>query len=153
MNDRTQSLYKSLVGGSIDFSFKKAVASVTPIEQNIRAAKRRIERDVETALSAGGELAIMLLAELTSYYSKEIYYMAVRGCIEMRRYRPLVIDYMKLSVEEREKRLMGALSKPIRSDKNRDLKIAALYYFLSTYQSRVTGFKKLLTKEEYLIVA
>ena len=105
------------------------------------------------ALAVGGELCVMLLAELTSFYSKETYYMAVRGEIEMRRYRPSVLEYLKLSVDERAERLHEVLKEPIRKDRNRDLKVAALKYFLSTYTSRITEFRKLLTKEEFLIVA
>lgn len=152
MNNGIKSLFPSLVGSSIEYSFKKKLASVTPIEQNIRSAKRRIERDVEMALAVGGELCVMLLAELTSYYSKETYYMAVRSSIEMRRFRPRVLEYMALSVDERAERLQKVLSEPIRKDKNREIKVEALRYFLSTYVGRINEFKKLLTREEFLIV-
>lgn len=153
MSNRIQSLFPSLVGSSIEFSFKKKVASVTPIDQNIQSAKKRIERDVEVALSVGGEICVMLLAELTNYYRNEIYYMAVRSSIEMRRYRPAVLDYLNLEVQERADRLKAALSEPLRGDKNRDAKVEALRYFLSTYPSRLKEFKCLLTREEYMIVA
>lgn len=153
MNERSTDLYKSLVGSSTDYSFKNKVASATPIDQNIASAKKRIKRDIDMALAVGGELCVMLLAELTSFYSKETYYMAVRGAIEMRRYRPSVLEYLKLSVDERAERLHEVLKESIRKDKNRDLKVTALKYFLSTYTSRITEFRKLLTKEEFLIVA
>lgn len=153
MNKRTWSLFHSLVGGSIEFSFKKKVANATPIEQNIQSARKRIEHDVESALSVGGELCVMLLAELTNYYRKEIYYMAVRSAIEMRRYRPAVLDYLQLEVQERAERLQSVLSEKLRGDKNRDLKISIAKYFLGTYPSRLPDFKRLLTREEYIIVA
>ena len=153
MNKRTWSLFHSLVGGSIEFSFKKKIANVTPIEQNIQSARKRIERDVEVALAVGGELCVMLLAELTNYYRKEIYYMAVRSAIEMRRYRPAVLDYLQLEVSERAERLQSVLSEKLRGDKNRDLKVSIAKYFLGTYPSRLPDFKKLFTREEYMIVA
>ena len=153
MNKRTRSLFPSLVGSSIEFSFKKKVSSATPIEQNIQSARRRIERDVEVALSVGGELCVMLLAELTNYYRNEIYYTAVRGAIEMRRYRPAVLDYMKLDVQERAERLQEVLSEKLRGDRNRDLKVTIAKYFLGTYPSRLPDFKRLFTREEYMIVA
>lgn len=153
MNKRTWSLFHSLVGSSIEFSFKKKIANATPIEQNIQSARKRIERDVESALSIGGELCVMLLAELTNYYRKEIYYMAVRSAIEMRRYRPAVLDYLQLDVQERAERLQSILSEKLRGDKNRDLKVSIAKYFLGTYPSRFPDFKKLFTREEYIIVA
>lgn len=153
MNERSKQLFHSLVGSSIEFSFRKTVSSALPIDRNIAAAKKRINRDVEMALAVGGNLCVMLLAELTSFYSKEVYYMAVRSSIRMRRFRPYVLEYMKYSVDERSERLKTVLAVPIRSDKNRELKVAALYYFLSIYKSRLPEFKSLLTKEEYLTVA
>lgn len=152
MNKGIKNLYPSLVGSSIEFSFKKKIANATPIEQNIQSARKRIERDVEDALAVGGELCVMLLAELTNYYRKEIYYMAVRSAIEMRRYRPAVLDYLQLEVQERAERLQSVLSEKLRGDKNRDLKILIARYFLGTYPSRVKDFKRLLTREEYMIV-
>lgn len=148
-----EKLGTSLVGGSLEFSFRKKVANVTPIEDNIRSAKRRIIKDVEEALSVGGELCVMMLAELTAYYRREVYYMAVRSCIEMRRFRPAVLEYLDLDVEERSERLRKVLSKSIKSDRNRDFKISILRYFLSIYGGRISEFKSLLTREEYLIVA
>ena len=152
MNEGIRSLYPSLVGSSIEFSFKKKMSSATPIEQNIQSAKKRIERDVEMALAVGGELCVMLLAELTYFYMNEPYYMAVRSSIEMRRYRPAVLEYLKLPVQERADRLKAVLSEVLRTDKNRDVKVEALRYFLSTYPSRLKEFKGLLTREEYMIV-
>ena len=153
MNKRTRSLAYSLVGSSIEFSFKKKVANVTTIEDNIKVARKRITKEVSEALSIGGEICVMLLAELTNFYRNEIYYMAVRGCIEMRRHRPAVLDYLQLSVDERAERLVKVLSKPLRGDKGRDAKIYALKYFLQCYPRRTRDFKKLLTKEEYMIVS
>ena len=153
MNKGIKNLYPSLVGSSIEFSFKKKIANATPIEQNIQSARKRIERDVEDALAVGGELCVMLLAELTNYYRKEIYYMAVRSAIEMRRYRPAVLDYLQLDVSERAERLQSVLSEKLRGDKNRDLKVSIAKYFLVTYPSRLPDFKRLLTREEYMIVA
>lgn len=152
MNKGIKNLYPSLVGSSIEFSFKKKIANATPIEQNIQSARKRIERDVEDALAVGGELCVMLLAELTNYYRKEIYYMAVRSAIEMRRYRPAVLDYLQLEVQERAERLQSVLSEKLRGNRNRDLKILIARYFLGTYPSRVKDFKRLLTREEYMIV-
>lgn len=153
MNKEIQNLYPSLVGSSIEFSFKKKIANATPIEQNIQSARKRIERDVEDALAVGGELCVMLLAELTNYYRKEIYYMAVRSAIEMRRYRPAILDYLQLEVSERAERLQSVLAEKLRGDKNRGLKISIAKYFLGTYPSRLPDFKKLFTREEYMIVA
>lgn len=153
MNEGIQSLFPSLVGSSIEFSFRKKVSNATSIEQNIQSARKRIEHDVEAALSVGGELCVMLLAELTNYYRREVYYMAVRSAIEMRRYRPAVLDYLQLEVQERAERLQSVLSEKLRGDKNRDLKVSIARYFLGTYPSRLPDFKKLFTREEYMIVA
>ena len=148
-----QELFPSLVGSSTEYSFRKKVASATPIEQNIRIEKERIERDVEMALYVGGNLAVMLLAELTLYYRRELYYMAVRSSIEMRRYRPVVLDYMKLDSSDRCERLKKVLEENIRYDKNRELKVETLRFFLAVHPRYLEEFKRLLTKEEYLIVA
>lgn len=154
MDKGIRSLAPSLVGGSIDFSFKKKFADVTPIEENIATEKKRIAKNVEMAFEAGGNLCVTLLAEMVSFYSKEIYYMAVRGSIEMRRYRPLVLEYLSKSVDERAEHLMEVLEeKPKRRGENfRDAKIEALRYFLSTYKGRITDFKRYLTREEFMIV-
>lgn len=146
-------LLRSLCGSHTEFSFKNKVANVTTIEKNIEESRKRISKDSDLALSVGGKLAVMLLAELTAFYREEPYYMAVRGAIRMRRYRLRVLDYLRLSVDERATRLMGVLSEKISGDKNRDLKISALRYFLSIYTSRIKDFKHLLTREEYLIVS
>lgn len=95
----------------------------------------------------------MLLAELTNYYRKESYYMAVRGAIEMRRYRLAVLEYLQLSITERAERLFSALSERSFSDKHRDLKVLVAKYFLGTYPSRFSSFKDVLTREERLFVA
>lgn len=153
MNNGIKNLFPSLVGSSIEFKFRNAFVSANTIEENISSAKERISANVKMALSTGGELCVMLLSELTSFYSKEPYYMAVRGSIEMRRYRPAVLDYMQLSVQERAEKLKTVLSEKLRRDKNRELKIEALRYFVSTYPGRLKEFKSLLTREEFLIVA
>lgn len=152
MDKRTQNLYRSLVGGSIEFSFKRKCDGSLGIEKNIKAAKERIGRDVALAHETGGNIGIILLAELTSFYSKESYYFAVRGSIEMRRYRPMVLEYMGLSVEERAERLHSILEASTLKDRHREAKVTALRYFLSTYSGRIKDFKTLLTKEEYLLI-
>lgn len=146
-------LFPSLVGSSIEFSFNKKGSNAVTIEQSIRSSKERIKKDIEEAMSIGGELCVMLLAELTNYYRKEVYYMAVRSSIEMRRYRPAVLSYLQLEVQERAERLQSVLAEKLRGDKNRDLKILITKYFLGTYPNRLPDFKKLLTREEYMIVA
>lgn len=153
MNKRTKSLLTSLVGSSIEFSFKNKVSNVLSIDDNIKEAKKQICCDVAEALETGGELCVMLLAELTNYYRNQLYYMAVRGVIEMRRYRPRVLEYLQLSVEERSEKLQSILSEKLRLDRNRELKVTIAKYFLNTYPSRLSSFRKLLTKSEYLIVA
>ena len=95
----------------------------------------------------------MLLTELTNYYRKKIYYMVVWSVIEMRRYRPAVLDYLQLEVSERAERLQSVLAEKLRGNKNVDLKISITKYFLGTYPSRLLDFKKLFTHEEYMIVA
>lgn len=154
MNERTQNLAYSLVGSSIDFSFKKKLEGATPIDENIRVEKSRISKNVELAHSAGGSLCVALLGEMTSRYMKELYYMAVRSSIEMRRYRPLVLEYLKLSTEERAEKLKEFLRDGIPArDKNRDAKVEAVRYFTTTYRGRLKEFHKLLTREEFLIIA
>lgn len=153
MNKRTTDLFTSLVGSSIDFSFKKKFDDALSIEKNIKAARRKIRKDVEGALRIGGYEAVVLLAELTSFYSKQVYYMAVRGEISMHRYRPLVLDYLNMNTDQRADKLRELLSKPIRSDKARDLKVTALGYFVSTYTGRLASFKDVLTREEFITIA
>lgn len=148
MNERTQSLFSSLVGSSIEFRFKEKMSGVLSIE----SVKKKIAQDVEMALAVGGKLCVMLLSELTYFYMHEMYYMAVRSSIEMRRYRPTVLEYMELPVQERANRLKNVLSEGLKTDKNRDIKIVALKYFLSTYPGRIKEFKGLLTREEYMMV-
>lgn len=150
MINRSLRLFPSLVGSSIDFSFKKGFEGSLTLEKNLRSEKEKIRNVVESALSAGGEVCVMLLAELTSYYLKTSYYMAVRSSIEMRRFRPYVLDYLKLSIQERADRLRAQLS--VKSNAYRQLKVQALKYFLDTYPSRTKDFKKLLTKEEFMTV-
>lgn len=154
MDKGIRSLAPSLVGGSIDFSFRKKVSDAIPIDENIRVERKRIIKNVERAFEAGGNLCVTLLAEMTSFYSKELYYMAVRGSIEMRRYRPLVLEYLEKSVEERMEHLIELLSEKPKwhGEDNRDVKIEATRYFLSTYTGRIKFFKPHLTKEEYMIV-
>lgn len=151
MTKGTQNLFRSLVGSSIEFRFSKD--TVVSVSQNIQVEREKISRDVEAALSVGGNLCIMLLAELTNYYRKESYYMAVRGAIEMRRYRLAVLEYLQLSVTERAERLFSVLSERSFSDKHRDLKVLVAKYFLGTYPSRFSSFKDVLTREERLFVA
>ena len=153
MENSTTRLYPSLVGASIEFSFKKKLESATSIDKNIASARRRIERDVELALSTGGELCVMLLAELTNYFRNELYYMAVRGAIQMRRYRPAVLEYLSLDVTSRAERLYSALKAKPRIDRNRELKVIIARYFLGSYPSRLLDFKPLFTREEYMVVA
>lgn len=152
MNERTQSLFSSLVGSSIEFRFKEKMSGVLSIDPHIQSVKKKIAQDVEMALAVGGKLCVMLLSELTYFYMHEMYYMAVRSSIEMRRYRPTVLEYMELPVQERANRLKNVLSEGLKTDKNRDIKIVALKYFLSTYPGRIKEFKGLLTREEYMMV-
>ena len=154
MSERSKNLSYSLVGSSIEFRFSTKRGGETTLDGNISSAKFRIRKNVELALSTGGELCVLLLGELTAFYLREIYYMAVRSTIEMRRYRPLVLEHLKLSIEERAKKLKAHLgSVRPEKDKNRDLKIEALRYFLSVYPSRLKEFREVLTREEYIIVA
>lgn len=151
MTKGTQNLFRSLVGSSIEFRFSKD--TVVSVSQNIRAERERISRDVEAALSVGGSLCIMLLAELTNYYRNGPHYMAVRGAIEMHRYRPAVLDYLLLSVTERAERLYSELSKDaFNKNKDRDLKVLIAKYFLGTYPSRFSYFKGVLLPKERLFV-
>lgn len=152
MDKGSMELMRSLVGSSIEFSFKKKLAGAVSIEDNIRSARRNIVRDTQEALSVGGELCVMTLAELTYHCMQEMWYMAVRGAIEMRRYRPAVLEYMKLPIYERAERLHNALSENRAHDRHRDLKVTALKYFLATYPSRAVDFKRVLTREEYMLV-
>lgn len=143
---RIKDLHRSLVGSSIEFRFPKNIDAST---LNVDVIKASITKDVNAALEIGGTLAVMLLAELTNRYMKEYFYMQVRSAIEMRRFRPEVLEYLKLSVDEREERL----HKILKSKSHRDVKISALKYFLTTYPSRTKHFRDVLTREEFLIVS
>ena len=54
MNERTQSLFSSLVGSSIEFRFKEKMSGVLSIE----SVKKKIAQDVEMALAVGGKLCV-----------------------------------------------------------------------------------------------
>lgn len=142
-------LEKSLVGSTIEYSFGKKVSSALSISGNIDAAKERIRENVKLTHSVQGIYCVTLLGEMTAYYRNEIYYMAVRSCIEMRRFRIPVLEYLNLSVSERAERLCDLLSK----SKHRELVIEALRYFLLIYPNRTSSFKKYLSREEYITVA
>lgn len=148
-NERTQMLLKSLVGASIEFKFGK-YSDATSIEENIKSEKRKIAKNLSLAFESGKGLCVALLGEMLSYYMKETYYMAVRSSLELRRYRPRVMDYLKLSIDEREKFLIDQLNKKVG---DRDAKVEAVRYFLSTYKGRIKNFRPYLNKEEFLIVA
>jgi len=154
MNEGIRSLAPSLVGGSIDFSFRKKVSDATSIDANIAVEKKRIAKNIELAFNVGGTLCVTLLAEMTSFYSKELYYMAVRGSIEMRRYRPLVLEYLDKTPTERLDHLVGLFEKkdPKWNTLARDAKVEALRYYLSTYKGKAKHFREFLTKEEFMIV-
>ena len=143
----------SLVGGSIEFSFKRSISDTSTIDKEIECTRKRIEKDVESALSVGGEICVMLLAELTNFYLRKVYYMAIRGAIRMRRYRPAVIEYTKLDIDKRAEKLSLLLSDKSRGDHNRDLKVLIAKYFLSAYPNRLPEFKNLLNREEYIFVS
>lgn len=95
----------------------------------------------------------MLLAEITNYYRNMPHYMALRSAIEMRRYRPKVLEYLSLPVQERSDRLHSVLSERITGDKYRELKVTITRYFLKTYPNRLADFKGVLTREEFMLVA
>ena len=152
MDKRKMDLYRSLVGSSIDYSFKRNVDNILTTEKNIRAAKKEISRDIANAFSVGGEYCIMLLAELTNYYRNKIFYMAVRSSIVMRRYRPAVLDYLGTDVSDRVDKLVTALEDK-KSSKVRDIILSATKYLVRTYPSRLKSFKDVLTREEYINIA
>lgn len=152
MKEQTKNLFPHLVGTSIDYSFSKKSPKGADIKKNVSASKERILIDVENALSIGGELCVILLAELYSYYSRQPYYMAVRSSITMRRYRPAVMSYLELTVEERAVKLIGLLKKSFK-DRNRHLKITAVKYFTSVYPNRLKMFREYVTREELTIIA
>jgi hypothetical protein len=149
MKESSRNLYPSLVGGSIEFRMKSAV---TPMDGSIRMTRKRIAEHIASAFSVGGKVCILLLGELTSFYTKESYYLAVRGSIEMRRYRPAVLEYLQKSVEERADLLHQLFTESSKSHKNREFHLIILRYFISVYSGRLSEFKKYLSKEEFLIV-
>lgn len=142
-------LLKSLVGSHIDFSFKRNASNVLTIEKGITLAKSRIDKDVEKVFESPRSLGVKLLAELTSYYSHQPFYWAVRSHITMRRLRPAVLLHLEKSVEERAESIKDLL----KTKADREVKITVLKYFLGVYPSRLREFKELITREEYLIVA
>jgi hypothetical protein len=107
-----------------------------------------LDRESHTALAAGGTPCVMLLAELTDHYRTKPYYMAVRGGIVMRRYRPAVIDYMGLSSDERLKRIMALET----TELDREVFLKIVKYFLRNFPSKRTAFKESLTHSEYIQV-
>lgn len=150
MNKSSRELFPALVGSHIEFSFSKKVPNVTSLERNIAVAKERIIRDCEIALYAKGVLGIMLLAEMYYHYKQELYFSAVRSTFTFHRLRPKVMGYLSLTVDERADKLYSLLEKT--RGNSRDIIVSALGYFCATYPNRVHYFKRVITKEEYLIV-
>lgn len=152
METKVPELYRSLVGSSIDFSFKKKADDVQSIEKNIHSAKVRITKSLSLIREAHSSAQVMAMAALLDYYVHQSYYMAVRSCIELRRLRPDVIKYLEEStVEERAQHLRIALENT--RSKARDVFVEALRYYIMLHPSKLKDFKKYLTKEEFLIVA
>ena len=141
-------LLESLVGSHVDYKFSKYDEDV--LKTDFNKLRRTIEENSEKALEAGGNTCIMLLAEMTDNLRRKSYYGAVRGAIVMHRYRPAVLEYIELPVEERLEKLVTSLKS--KTDSHRSLRLTAAKYFLDTYKSRVSSFRSVLTKEELLIV-
>ena len=132
----------SLVGSTIEFRIKDSENESTLAI--IDTTRSKIESEVEKAISVGGTLCVMFLAELTDFYRRESYYMMIRSSIKMKRYRPMVLDYLKLSVDERAKRIQKILA----SSTHRDLRVLIAKYFFKVYRSRFSAFTKLFNREE-----
>ena len=139
-------LFSSLVGSSVEYRFKNDTEAMK-IDDVLPAERTKIMRYTDMALKEGGTLCVMLLSEITKFYMSAPYYMAVRGCIRMHRFRPRVLEYMPLEPSVRADRLKKALSSG-----SRDVAVAAIMYFLRTYPSRAKSFVPLLTKEERLMI-
>ena len=138
-----------LVGTHLAFRVKGSEDALSGI--NVDTEIRFLERESQVALSCGGSLCIMLLAELLAFYRTKPYYMAVRGGLRMGRYRPAVIDYVQaLTPQERQERLVKALED---KESDRDVVLKALRWFVHCYPSRRKNFKELLSRSEYLQIA
>ena len=144
----SKELAKCLVGTHIAFRSKGSEDAYSGV--NLDTEIKFLERESQSALSVGGTGCIMFLAELTSFYRQKSYYMAVRSGLIMHRYRPAVIDYMRLSPDERQDRLLKALEE---KSYDRDFTVRMLRYFVQCYPSRRKNFKDLLTHSEYLQIA
>lgn len=141
-------LLASLVGSHTEFKFSKYDEDA--LKTDFNRLRQQITRHSEQALEAGGNTCIMLLAEMTDNLRRKSYYGSVRGSIIMHRYRPAVLEYMELPVEERREKLLTALKS--KGDKKRPLRVLAAKYFLETYKSNKSYFTDILTKEELLII-
>lgn len=149
MSKRIQNLFPSLVGSSIEFSFKRNADNVATIEKNICLAKSRITKDVSSAFSAGDSLCIALLGELTDFYRQKSYYMAVRSSITMRRFRPKVLQWLELTPTERCEKIADLLS----TKSDRELKLTITRYFFGSYPTLGMKLKSYLSKDEFMEVA
>ena len=141
----SKELARCLVGTHIAFRSKGSDDNYSGV--NLDTEIKFLEKESRTALSVGGTGCIMFLAELTNYYRQKSYYMAVRSGLIMHRYRPAVLDYMKLTPAEREERLMNALQE---DTFERDFTLQILRYFIRSYPSRRKNFLEHLTRSEYL---
>lgn len=141
----SKELARCLVGTHIAFRSKGSDDNYSGV--NLDTEIKFLEKESRTALSVGGTGCIMFLAELTNYYRQKSYYMAVRSGLIMHRYRPAVLDYMKLTPAEREERLMNALQE---DTFERDFTLQILRYFIRSYPSRRKNFIEHLTRSEYL---
>lgn len=153
METKVPELYYSLVGSSIDFSFKKKLDNALSIENNIRMARARITKSLTKAIECRSTpFKVTCMAELLDYYRRQTYYMAVRGAIELRRLRPDVLSYLNENTpDERAETLYGWLESS-KKHPDREVIVEALRYYLMSYPSRARQFREVLTREEYLIV-
>lgn len=145
-------LAKSLVGVSVAYRYKsEEFDSITQLS----GTRRDIEKETLDVCCSGidGKTAVVVLAEILDYYRRQNYYMAVRSSLNLQRYRPLVITYLEeKSVDFRDNALKELLKK-MPTGKFRDMVLNATKYFVRTYKSRTIGFKKFMSKDEFLTIA
>lgn len=146
--EQIKTIGRYLVGSNTEFSFSKKSDVPVSAEETLKKSRRSIENLCEKALSVGGFLCIAVLGEMTSYYSGQPYYMAVRGAFKMRRNREMVLEYLEMNADKRQEKLLSLFR--THSDRDRDLKVDAVRYFLRVYKHRREAFKEVLSKSEYL---
>jgi hypothetical protein len=141
------SLAKYLVGTCVEFKSGKYVIEGSANE-SLQTEREAIDTICTRARSLSEKDAVVVLAEVMSYYRKQVFFPAVKGAFSLGRLRSKIVAYLdSTDIDGRQQNLISLLKK---GDNNST--ITAVKCFLGVYKSRVLNFKKYLTREQYRAV-